>query len=209
MVKKCIICGKEFQGNSNNSRYCSDECRNTPLYTDEINGEQYGLLTVTNAFRKNSTLYAVCKCACGNVCTVRYDSLLSGKTISCGYVNKKNLIQPLDLKGKTNKYGCTAIKQLEKHSDSYFWLCKCSCGKEFVFKGRNYYLGRYINKEDSIKARKMAEEAMFGNFLKWFQETYPDRWKKMKNTDSSENEIAISKTMGKGGGTESFDSTKR
>lgn len=35
MVKKCIICGKEFQGNSNNSRYCSDECRNTPLYTDE------------------------------------------------------------------------------------------------------------------------------------------------------------------------------
>ena len=60
MVKKCIICGKEFQGNSNNSRYCSDECRNTPLYTDEINGEQYGLLTVTNAFRKTvlSTLSA-------------------------------------------------------------------------------------------------------------------------------------------------------
>lgn len=205
------------------------------------------------------------------------------KTISCGCVNKKNLIQPLDLKGKTNKYGCTAIKQLEKHSDSYFWLCKCSCGKEFVtlakgfsrikscgcaqekarktnmkkasevylngcventsvysikpkkmlknntsgvrgvtfdkasqkwkdqivFKGRNYYLGRYINKEDSIKARKMAEEAMFGNFLKWFQDTYPDRWKKMKNTDSSENEIAISKTMEKGGETDSFDSTKK
>lgn len=56
---------------------------------------------------------------------------------------------------------------------------------QIVFKGSNYYLGRYINKEDSIKARKMAEEAMFGNFLKWFQETYPDRWKKMKNTDSS------------------------
>lgn len=258
MVKKCIICGKEFQSNSNNSRYCSDECRNTPLYTDEINGEQYVLLTVTNAFRENSTLYAVCKCACGNVCTVRYDSLLSGKTISCGCVNKKNLIQPLDLKGKTNKYGCTAIKQLEKHSDSYFWLCKCSCGKEFVtlakgfsrikscgcaqekarknnmkkasevylngcventsvysikpkkmlknntsgvrgvtfdkasqkwkaqivFKGRNYYLGRYINKEDAIRARKMAEEAMFGNFFKWFQDTYPDRWKRITNTDS-------------------------
>ncbi|MFR2801586.1 hypothetical protein [Blautia wexlerae] len=52
MVKKCIICGKEFQGKSNSSRYRSDECRNTPLYTDEINGEQYGHLTVTNAFRK-------------------------------------------------------------------------------------------------------------------------------------------------------------
>lgn len=60
MVKKCIVCGKEFQGKSNSSRYCSDECRNTPLYTDEINGEQYRHLTVTNAFRKkvNSTLSA-------------------------------------------------------------------------------------------------------------------------------------------------------
>lgn len=46
------------------------------------------------------------------------------KTISCGCVNKKNLIQPLDLKGKTNKYGCTAIKQLEKHSDSYTFAAK-------------------------------------------------------------------------------------
>lgn len=138
MVKKCIICGKEFQGKSNSSRYCSDECRNTPLYTDEINGEQYGHLTVTNAFRKKSKLYAVCKCSCGNVCTVRYDSLLSGKTISCGCVNKKNLIQPLDLTSKANKYGCTAIKQLEKHSDSYFWLCKCSCGKEFVVLVKNF-----------------------------------------------------------------------
>lgn len=259
MVKKCIICGKEFQGKSNSSRYCSDECRNTPLYTDEINGEQYGHLTVTNAFRKKSKLYAVCKCSCGNVCTVRYDSLLSGKTISCGCVNKKNLIQPLDLTSKTNKYRCTAIKQLEKHSDSYFWLCKCSSGKEFVvlaknfpkvkscgcaqtrarkkniqkaqetflngcveissvycikpkkmlknntsgvrgitydrttqkwqaqivFKGKTYKLGRYIDKEDAIRARKMAEEAMFSNFLKWFQDTYPNRWKRMTNTDSS------------------------
>lgn len=80
---------------------------------------------------------------------------------------------------------------------------------QIVFKGKTYKLGRYIDKEDAIKARKMAEEAMFGNFLEWFQETYPDRWKKMKNTDSSENEIAISKTMGKSAETESFDSTKK
>lgn len=55
----------------------------------------------------------------------------------------------------------------------------------------------------------MAEEAMFDNFLEWFQETYPDRWKKMKNTDSFENEIAILKTMGKGAETESFGSTMK
>lgn len=55
---------------------------------------------------------------------------------------------------------------------------------QIVFKGKTYKLGRYIDKEDAIRARKMAEEAMFGNFLKWFQDTYPDRWKRMTNTDS-------------------------
>ena len=55
---------------------------------------------------------------------------------------------------------------------------------QIVFKGKTYKLGRYIDKEDAIRARKMAEKAMFGNFLKWFQDTCPDRWKRMTNTDS-------------------------
>lgn len=36
---------------------------------------------------------------------------------------------------------------------------------QIVFKGKSNKLGRYISKENAIKARKMAEEAMFGNFL--------------------------------------------
>ena len=32
---------------------------------------------------------------------------------------------------------------------------------QIVFKGKAYKLGRYIDKEDAIRARKMAEEAMF------------------------------------------------
>lgn len=39
---------------------------------------------------------------------------------------------------------------------------------QIVFKGKAYNLGRYINKEDAIKARKEAEEKMFGKFLKWY-----------------------------------------
>lgn len=258
MIKKCSVCGKEFQCKSHNSRYCSEECRNAPIYTEEINGEHYGQLTVTGGFRKKSRLYAVCQCSCGNTCTVRYDSLVSRRTTSCGCVNEKNLLKPLDLEGKTNKYGCVAIKRMDKYLDSYYWLCRCSCGKEFVvlaknfskvqscgcaqtlarknnmkkaqkafldgcvdntsvycikpkmmlknntsgirgvcfdrteqkwqaqieFKGRNYKLGRYVNKEDAIAVRKEAEEAMFGNFLKWFEDTYPEKWKKIKKTDS-------------------------
>lgn len=85
------------------------------------------------------------------------------KTISCGCVNKKNLIQPLDLKGKTNKYGCTAIKQLEKHSDSYFWLCKCSCGKEFVTLAKGF---------SRIKSCGCAQEKARKTNMKKAQETF-------------------------------------
>lgn len=48
---------------------------------------------------------------------------------------------------------------------------------QIVFKGKNYYLGRYSKKEDAIKARKKAENSMFGEFLKWYYENY----KKEKN----------------------------
>ena len=93
MVKKCIICEKEFQGKSNSSRYCSDECRNTPLYTDEINREQYGHLTVTNAFRKKSKLYAVCKCSCGKEFVVLAKNFPRVKFCGCAQTRarKKNI----------------------------------------------------------------------------------------------------------------------
>lgn len=46
-----------------------------------------------------------------------------------------------------------------------------------VFKGKTYHLGRYNNIEDAAAVRKEAENALFGDFLKWFQEAYPERWR--------------------------------
>lgn len=40
------------------------------------------------------------------------------------------------------------------------------------FQGKNYHLGRFEKKEDAIKARKKAEEKIFGDFLKWYKEVY-------------------------------------
>lgn len=196
MVKKCIICGKEFQGKSNSSRYCSDECRNTPLYTDEINGEQYGHLTVTNAFRKKSKLYAVCKCSCGKEFVVFAKNFPKVKSCGCAQTQtrKKNIqkAQETFLNGCVENFSvyCIKPKKMLKNNTSgvrgiTYDRTAQKWQAQIVFKGKTYKLGRYINKEDSIKARKMAEEAMFGNFLKWFQDTYPDRWKRMTNTDSS------------------------
>lgn len=51
------------------------------------------------------------------------------------------------------------------------------------FKGKNYYLGRYEKKEDAADARKESEKYLYKDFLKWYAEAYPERWKKLqKNT---------------------------
>ena len=43
---------------------------------------------------------------------------------------------------------------------------------EIMFKKKKYYLGRYSEKETAIKARKRAEEELFGNFLEWYHNEY-------------------------------------
>lgn len=74
----------------------------------------------------------VCLCDCGNTTIVRTAYLKNGHTKSCGCFQKETLskIRTKDLTGQ--KFGkLTAIKRLDKkHIDgSYFWECKCDCGK--------------------------------------------------------------------------------
>ena len=33
---------------------------------------------------------------------------------------------------------------------------------------------------EEAQARKSAEENIYGNFLKWYQDTYPEEWKRIK-----------------------------
>lgn len=246
-MSKCVICGKEFKG-SGGSRYCSEKCRNTIVYKNEHVGERFGRLCIISDYKKSNLRYANCKCDCGNTCTVRYDSLQAGNTSSCGCA--KNLFKIKDLTGKTNKYGCVAIRPLpeKKEGESgYRWLCRCSCGKEFItskfyktqscgcakprsqgwvertsvvailpkkmlknntsgirgvtwatakqkwsaqiqFQGRHFNLGYYDKKEDAAVARKKAEEAVFGNFLEWFKQEYPERLEDIERKNNKNKE---------------------
>ena len=47
-------------------------------------------------------------------------------------------------------------------------------------------MGRYYNIEDAATVRKEAENALFGDFLKWFQEVYPERWEKFNKKAKKE-----------------------
>lgn len=130
MIKKCIACNKEFEV-KRNAKFCSEECRNTKIPTNDHVGEQHYALKIKAAYHQNSKLYAECECECGKIKTVRYDCLLSEHTQSCGHVGEKNLLKPADLAGKINRYGVKALYVVGKKDKTYVWHCVCTCGKEF------------------------------------------------------------------------------
>lgn len=108
--------------------------------TENLTGKRFGRLVVIKKADppegKENITWWVCKCDCGNICTIRAKSLKSGDTKSCGclhrerqamYSHVKNVI---DLTGK--RFGKLVVlrKQSEgEHGTRNKWLCKCDCGK--------------------------------------------------------------------------------
>lgn len=46
---------------------------------------------------------------------------------------------------------------------------------QITFKRKSYNLGTYDRIEDAVRARKQAEERIFGEFLNWYYETHPKK----------------------------------
>lgn len=103
---------------------------------ENLIGKKFGRLTVIESLpSENRRTYWLCQCNCGKKCKARADSLKSGKTKSCGCLNKEQQIQL----GKNNKQDITgqkfgklkAIKNLNYRLNSslgYQWECQCDCG---------------------------------------------------------------------------------
>lgn len=107
-------------------------------YKNTLINKKFGRLTVIEpaesifyAGKKRGTFK--CKCDCGKEIVVLRDSLISGKTQSCGCL-KEETYQNMakDLTGQ--KFGrLTALYPTEKRnkSGSIIWRCKCDCGNEY------------------------------------------------------------------------------
>ncbi|WP_302419268.1 hypothetical protein [Blautia marasmi] len=57
-----------------------------------------------------------------------------------------------------------------------------------VFRQKRYYLGGYRDKNEAVKARRTAEEHVYGDFLDWYAKTYPERYKKILEKKRNEME---------------------
>ena len=89
----------------------------------DITGESFGQLTALKSTEKDSLGNALweCSCECGNLHTLPYSALVSGRIKSCGCLNVR------DLTGQ--RFGkLTAIRSTEKRiNGNIVWECVCDC----------------------------------------------------------------------------------
>lgn len=109
-------------------------------------GQIIGRWTIQGDFILNSRKERkwLCRCDCGTERYVLERSLLYGGSVSCGCFRRERALESNspDLTGK--KFGeLTVIRKVEntKHNSTQ-WLCKCSCGADYVVQGSLLVTGR-------------------------------------------------------------------
>lgn len=168
-------------------------CGKTPPLKDWV-GKRFGMLTVLSYARKEKGFHLWhCRCDCGNEVDVRQSNLQNGWTKSCGCQRdpQKNLhyangtcLEMLrsDVVYKTNTSGVKGVYYSKKRDK---WIA------QIMFQQKCYYLGGYDRIEDAAEARAEAEEKIFGDFLRWYHDEFPEtRDKRMKKkTECSESVV--------------------
>jgi len=175
-------CGKETlvgQTSLQSGKTKSCGCLGNPPAQD-ILGQQFGDLTVI-AYdgNRDGMYYWRCRCKCGKEAVVRQDNLLQGHTKSCGCRQKKIYIDNLKMVDGTSVVlleGARRERLIGSNSSGYNGVYRKQKSEKWAaqitFKGKTYYLGSYEKIEDAVKARKKAEERMYGEFLSWYYETH-------------------------------------
>lgn len=110
-----------------------------------------------------------------------YANLISGRQISCGCVGKvgksKEILGYIE---NTNIYKISG-KQKKREDGSIVGVTR-KRGKwiaRITFKGKSYWLGTFWSVEDANSARMEAEKNIYGPFLEWYAENYPDQYRKI------------------------------
>jgi len=60
----------------------------------DLTGKRFGLLTVLSySHTKNNSAYWLCRCDCGNIKTVLSGNLVGSKTMSCGCLQRRQMVE--------------------------------------------------------------------------------------------------------------------
>lgn len=138
------------------------------MKNDCLIGRTFGRLTVislddTPSRRKKY----ICKCECGNICSVRADGLTSGNTQSCGCLRKERQSEAnvKEIAPGTVFSRYTVIKKVESDQASGQWyLCRCECGTEKIVRGTYLRTGRIQSCGCLRKERQLEAVSKHGGY---------------------------------------------
>lgn len=156
-------------------------CLGNPPIKD-YTGMRFGHLTVNAYFGKIDGMHRwECQCDCGKTTVVGQTLLQSGKTKSCGCLQSKIVTENMKFIDGTSvtMLENTGRRLVSNNSSGYngVYLNRKTqkWAAQIGFKGKTYYLGSYHKIEDAVKARKKAENRIYGEFLEWYYETHPEK----------------------------------
>ena len=158
-------------------------CLSSPPRKDYI-GKRFGRLTVESyagtaqEIGKTGTAnFWRCRCDCGKETLVSQTELQCGGTQSCGCLQKEIAVQNLRLIDGTSPVLLERNKEIRSNNKSgYTGVFQEKSGKWIAyinFKKKRYFLGRFSDPQDAVKARRRGEE-MHDDFLAWYHNVYPE-----------------------------------
>jgi hypothetical protein len=109
----------------------------------DITGQKFGKLTALRYEGKTASYDPLwlCKCDCGNEVTVRFSSLKSGGTRSCGCLKKqvKGPCEKVRNKLIGQRFGRLTVIEITGFTSTDHYLmakCECDCGNTIIIKAK-------------------------------------------------------------------------
>lgn len=149
----------------------------------DLAGKHFGRLTAVEPTEKRDGSGNViwrCKCDCGKESFQPASLLKQGRVTSCGCKRKENdvlknkldyvdntCVQFISNTGKLRKDNTSGVRGVSLHNGK--WRARIS------FRKKVYYLGEYRDMEDAVRVRKKAESTLYGEFLDWYNENFPQK----------------------------------
>lgn len=175
---KCKNCGNEKWIRADSLKRikgCGCLQKETQFKQNDLTNKKFGRLTAlknTNKKAKSGHYIWLCKCSCGNKIEIIEGSLTTGKTKSCGCLQKEAMRKNIRLASKANKEknivdntNLILLKKIEACSNSGTKVRGVSWNKEkrkycaqIEFKKRHYCLGYFDNIKEAEEAYKSAKE---------------------------------------------------
>lgn len=200
----CLKCGRNFvaTGDAINKfsksgcGTCRSEAKKSKRYDGYNNciGAVFGQLEVTGwspGGRRGAVMRCRCN-LCGNETDIALKRLKDGSATKClacavsAFKKSGSDIVKLSAVDGTSVLQIDGRRSLNRNSST------CHAGVSMTRNGKyrayitlrrkQYHLGTYENIDDAIAARKAGEKSLYGDFLSWYKENFPQQWEKLLAT---------------------------